>query len=189
MDIILVGVMPWTARFQKKPSMKKKQIYKGRVLDLALEKRRLPNGVTIDLEIIRHPGAVLIVPFLSPDKIVLIRQYRPTIRAYIWEFPAGTIDPPESPRACAHRELVEEVGYKAGSLKYLGFIHPAPGYTTEKIFIYAAETLVKTRRDHQADEVISVRTFTRAQVSGLLRKKKIIDAKTMCALAMLGLIA
>jgi ADP-ribose pyrophosphatase len=168
--------------------MKKKQIYVGKVLKLSIEKRRLPNGVTIDLELIRHPGAVVIVPMVTAQKIILIRQYRAAIDSYIWELPAGTIDAHESALICARRELIEEIGYKADLFEGLGFIYPAPGYTTEKIFIFRAEGLVKVQRDHQKDEVISPRVFTREQVAGLLRNKKILDAKTICALVAAGVV-
>jgi ADP-ribose pyrophosphatase len=114
---------------------KTKQVFKGRLLNLYLERRRLPNGYVLDLEIIRHPGAVLLVPFLNQDTVILIRQFRPVIHSYIWELPAGTLHARESYLACARRELREEIGYQAGVLKRIGYIYPAPGYTTERIVI------------------------------------------------------
>jgi ADP-ribose pyrophosphatase len=166
----------------------KKPIYKGKVITLSLEKRRLPNGVVIDLELIRHPGAVLLVPFLNNGRILLIRQYRATISSYIWEFPAGTIGIGESAIECAKRELIEETGYKAGSVRKLGFVYPAPGYTTEKIFMFRADRLRKVPHHLEGDEVITPQDFTVTQVRRLVRDKKIVDAKSICALIFADLI-
>lgn len=166
-----------------------KTAYKGRLINLYLEKHKFPNGNIVNLEIIKHPGAVLVVPFLTKDKIVFIRQYRPVINSYIWELPAGTLNKNENPYSCAKRELHEEIGYTAKIIKKIGFIYPAPGYTTEKIIIFKANNLIKAKfHKHEEDEVIEPHIFTNNQVKKLIRLKKIIDAKTICALAFCGVI-
>jgi len=95
----------------------------------------LPNGKSSYFEEVEHPGAVLIVPFIG-EKVVLIKQYRGVIGKFIWELPAGKIDPPETPLACAKRESAEEIGYRIGDIKRLGFIYTTPGFSDEKIVIY-----------------------------------------------------
>lgn len=161
---------------------KTRKIFGGNLLNLYLEKRRLPNGFTVNLEIIKHPGAVLVVPFLSVDEVVLIRQYRPLINSYIWELPAGTFHLNEAPLKCARRELAEETGYRAGSFKKIGHIYPAPGYTTEKIIIYEARRLNKIASKNEEDEIIIIKPLKRGAIKKLFNSGKIIDAKTICAL-------
>ncbi|PIU41871.1 MAG: NUDIX hydrolase [Candidatus Omnitrophica bacterium CG07_land_8_20_14_0_80_42_15] len=159
-----------------------KQIFQGRLLNLFLKRQKFPNGYIGTLEIIKHPGAVLIVPFLSDDKIILIKQYRPVINAYIWELPAGTLNKGEDPLKCARRELIEEIGYDAGILEKIGYIYSAPGYTTEKIIIYKAKKLIKVKAKKEVDEVITPKVFTRKAIQKLINSGKIVDAKTICAI-------
>ncbi|MDO8535595.1 MAG: NUDIX hydrolase [Candidatus Omnitrophota bacterium] len=165
-----------------------KLLFNGRMIKLYSENRRLPNGVRIDLELIKHIGAVLIVPFLSRDKIVLIRQYRPVINSYIWELPAGNINANEKPLASAHRELAEEVGYRARTIKRSGYIYPSPGYCTEKIIIYEARGLTKIAARPEKDEIITAKVFSRKGVDHLLRAGRIVDSKTICGLKLAGVI-
>lgn len=146
----------------------------------------LPNGNEVRLEIIRHPGAGLVIPFLSDDKVVMIEQLRPVIGAYMYELPAGTLKRNESPLACCRREIVEETGYSAAKFKFLGAIYPVPGYSTEKIHIYAAYGLSLRSREPEADEVIRNKIVTRPQVRRLFKAGKICDAKTICAFAYCG---
>lgn len=169
--------------------MKKiKKLFVGRLLKLYQEKRRLPNGYTVSLEVIRHPGAILVVPFLGPDKIIMIRQFRPVIDSYIWELPAGTLDKDEKLSTAVKRELAEEIGYAAKVLKKAGYIYPAPGYTTEKIHIYEARLLKKVETKNEPDEVITPRVFNKKGIVKLLKQGKIVDAKTICALKLVGII-
>src|SRR4051812_32146429 len=102
---------------------------------------RLPNGHTVKISYINHPGAVIIAPFLNKNTLVMMRQFRPALKKYIYELPAGTIDPQEKTITCARRELLEETGLKAKQWKALGFIYPVPGYSTEVIHIFKAEDL------------------------------------------------
>jgi len=162
--------------------IKRRRIFNGRLIKLYSQRHRFPGGYIGDLEVVIHPGAVLIVPFLKRDKIILIRQYRPVINSYIWELPAGTLDKNESPAACAKRELIEETGYSADNYKRIGFIYPAPGYTTEKIFIFEARKLKKVEADKEEDEVIRPRVFYKKEIENLLKSGRIVDAKTICAL-------
>lgn len=158
-------------------------MFKGRLLEVTRKKARLPNGYRLTLEVIKHPGAALIVPFLSRDKIILLRQFRPVINKYLYELPAGTLNKGESHLACARREIKEEAGYSARKFIRLGFIYPAPGYTTEKIVIYKAQGLKKTGVFTEKDEVITAQEVTKKEVARIFKSEELTDAKTICALA------
>jgi len=160
--------------------------FKGKILQLKKEKRRLPNGRVMNVEIIVHPGATLIVPFLSKEKVILLRQYRPVIKQFLYEFPAGTIEKGETPFQCARREIVEETGFAARTLTRLGKIYPVPGYSTEIITIYKAEGLIQKKSCLEADEVIRTCIVSRAQMKKMFRKGQIKDSKTICALSLCG---
>jgi ADP-ribose pyrophosphatase len=163
-----------------------KTVFKGKLLKVYVKKERLPNGYMATFEMVRHPGASLIVPFLNKNTVILLRQLRPVIDSYIYEFPAGTLDKGESPLSCARREIIEETGYSAKRFSLLGAIYPVPGYSTEKIFIYKAEGLKLAVRTPEPDECLEHRPFTRGQVRKLFKQGKIVDAKTICGLALCG---
>ena len=160
--------------------------FKGKFLRLTVERRRLPNGRLARIELIHHPGAVLIVPFLRKDQVILLRQYRPSVRRFLYELPAGTRNPGERPAQCAKRELIEETGFRAGTLKKLGTIVPVPGYSTEIIDIFMARNLAPAIAKKDADEVIRPVVFSKREVRRLFRSGKIIDAKTICGLTHCG---
>ena len=163
-----------------------KMVFRGKLLKVFVKKVRLPNGYLATYEMIEHPGAALIVPFLTKDKIIMLRQLRPVIGAYIYELPAGTLDKKESPLSCARREIIEETGYSAKKFKLLGSIYPVPGYSTEKIFIYKADGLKRSVHTPEEDEVIASCVLNKAQVKKLFKTGKIIDAKTIASLAFCG---
>jgi ADP-ribose pyrophosphatase len=147
---------------------------------------RLPNGRTIRITFINHPGAVIIVPFLNNKTVVMIRQFRPALKKYIYELPAGTLDPDESVSRCARRELLEETGLKAGRLTKLGSIYPVPGYSTEVIHVFKAQGLTATQAQPEEYEVIELIPMDISQVRRLLKQGKLMDAKTICALVFGG---
>ncbi len=98
----------------------RKIVYRGKVFNLVRENVILENGTTTDVEFIEHPGATAIIPFLDDTRIVLLKQYRHALKKYIWEIPAGTLDPQEDIISCAKRELIEETGYSAGQWQTAG---------------------------------------------------------------------
>jgi ADP-ribose pyrophosphatase len=147
---------------------------------------KVPNGVITQLDYIDHPGAVLIVPFVKANQVILLKQYRPAIEQTIYEFPAGTIDPGERPLVCAKRELIEETGCRGKRFKKIGKILPVPGYSNEIITCYRADDLVEAQADGDADEVIEVCVFSRKEVGQLFKSGKILDSKTICGLAFVG---
>jgi len=135
------------------------------------------------MELVAHPGAALMVPFLDANTIIILRQYRPVIRQFLYELPAGTLHQGESLLSCAKREIIEETGYATGKLTRLGAIFPVPGYSTEQITFFKAERLRKVQAATEADEVITTCIATRAQVRQWMRRGQLQDAKTICALA------
>ena len=158
--------------------------FKGKKFNYIFAKKKLPDGRETWVDVIEHPGASLIIPFLTKDKIIFLRQYRAVIGKYLYELPAGTLDKNEAPLACAKRELIEETGHAGREIKKIGAIYPVPGYSTEVIYIFKAEKLFIAHADKDPDEVIETVVLTRRQVRQFLSKGKIKDAKTICALAL-----
>ncbi len=161
-------------------------IYQGRTIRLYHRPRRLPNGRTTQLDMIEHPGAVVIIPFLDARRVILLRQYRAVINRYIYELPAGTLKKNEAPAACARREVIEETGFAARRLARLGRIVPVPGYSDETIFIYEARGLKPAYRPMDEDEVIQTMVMTRSQIRRLFKKGRLEDAKTIAGFAFCG---
>lgn len=157
-------------------------IHKGRIIDFRLEEVTLPNGVSITLEIVRHPGAAAVVAVDDHGDVTLVRQFRHAAGGFIWEIPAGTLSPGEEPAACAARELREEAGLAAGELVHLGSILTAPGFCDERIHLFLARrlSLVEQRLDH--DEVLSVSRVPLARALGMIRAGEIQDAKSIAGL-------
>jgi ADP-ribose pyrophosphatase len=158
---------------------KKELIHRGKVFDLYGENITLPNGHTTTLSILRHPGASAMVALTEDLKVLLIRQYRHAAGGYIWEIPAGTLDPEESPLDCAQRELVEETGFSADAWHKLGEIIPVPGYSDERIHIFLARTLKQAEQNLDSDEVLEVHPFALPEVVGMITAGQIMDAKTI----------
>jgi ADP-ribose pyrophosphatase len=159
---------------------------KGRKFDFLVLEKTLPNGVKTKMDLIEHPGAVLVVPFLTGGRVIFLRQYRPSVGRYLWELPAGTMEKGEPPLACARRELIEETGFKAKRVVKLGKIHPVPGYSTEVIYIYKAEGLSEESGVKDEDELIRTKILTRPEARRLFDQGKMTDAKTIAALAFCG---
>ncbi|MBW2422161.1 MAG: NUDIX hydrolase, partial [Deltaproteobacteria bacterium] len=134
--------------------MAERQIYRGAFIEVVTEEVDLPNGHRATLDVIRHPGASAVVPFLSDDEVLLIRQYRYAVGGEIYEVPAGKLEGGEEPALCAARELEEEAGQRAGRIETLGSILTTPGFTDERIHLFAAYDLSPVPRRPDDDEVI-----------------------------------
>lgn len=159
--------------------LRHRPVYRGRAVELAVDRVRLPNGKVIEREIIFHPGSAVMIPLLGPDKVILIRQFRYSTGGFLWEFPAGTACPGEEASLCARRELEEEIGYRAGSLRRLLTFYPTPGVSNEIMNLFLAEKLVRTKCQREEDEILQSRVFTKRQVGNMIRDGKIIDGKTI----------
>ncbi len=159
-----------------------KRRWKGAWLEVVTEEVELPNGNTIDLDIVRHPGAAAVVPFVSQSEVLLIRQYRFATGGTLWEVPAGKLDPGERSESCAQRELEEEAGYRAGRLESLGPMWASPGFTDEKIHLFAAFDLTSVPQRLEADEVIEVERMSFARALELVWSGELTDAKIQLAL-------
>jgi len=163
--------------------MQARSIYRGRIVNLAIERVTLPNGFTTELEIIRHPGAAAVAAIDEGGRVLLVRQYRHAAGGLLWEVPAGTLEPGEEPSACARRELREEAGVEAGELVWLGSIFTCPGFCDEKIHLFLAASLSEVPRQTERDEVIE--TVARVPLGGaldMIGDGKIQDAKSIAAL-------
>jgi len=162
--------------------MSTKNIYKGKVVTLNVDTVQLPNGVTVDLETIRHPGAAAVVPIKDDGTVVLIRQFRHAAGGFIYEIPAGKLDPGEDPLHCAARELEEEVGYRASSFELLSSIFTAPGFADEVIHVYKATGLTKGRQQLDRDEVLEIVEMPLDRAIDKIQDGTIRDGKTIVGL-------
>jgi ADP-ribose pyrophosphatase len=149
---------------------------------VALEKVTLPNGVIKNREVVRHPGAAAMVPLFDDGRVVLVKQHRHAVNDYLWEIPAGTLEPDENPIACAQRELVEETGYEATDFDKLTEILPAPGYTDERIHIFLATGLKAVEQKLEDDEILTVQPTPFNRAIEMINQGEIKDAKTIAGL-------
>ncbi len=161
-------------------------LHRGRVFNMDRENVSLENGVTLDMDIIRHPGAAAIVPLIDSGRsVILIRQYRHAVGGYIWEIPAGTLEADESPLVCAQRELIEETGYAADRWEKLGEVVPAPGYADERIHLFSADGLRRAEQHLDADEILDVHEIKLERALKMVDGGEIQDAKTLTGLFLL----
>jgi ADP-ribose pyrophosphatase len=169
------------------PLLSSTRLYSGRIVNLDLDSVRFPDDSVGQLEILRHPGASAVVPFLDPPqesdpRVVLIRQFRHAADGYIWEVPAGRLDAGESPEACAGRELEEETGMRARRLERLTTIHTTPGFTDERIHLFMAQGLEPGAEHREADEFMELHTLRWSEVLRLMERGEIVDGKTLVSL-------
>lgn len=157
-------------------------IYEGKLIDLHRVTVQLPDGEQAWREVIKHPGAVAIVPLLDGDRVMLVRQFRTAARTVTLEIPAGTLEPGEDPEPAAVRELQEEIGYRPGRLERLGGEYTAPGYTDEIIHIYVATGLTPSRMDGDLDEFIDTVTLPFDEALAMVERGEIEDGKTLIGL-------
>jgi ADP-ribose pyrophosphatase len=167
--------------------IKSKRVYTGKIISLDVDTVRFPDGSVGELEMIRHPGASAVVPFLSDPRgedpqVLLIRQYRYAADGYLYEIPAGRLDQGEDPRDCALRELKEETGCTAEQMDHLYTIYTTPGFTDEKIHIFMATGLVAGETKHEADEFLDLHPMLLSRALEMIEAGEIQDAKTALGL-------
>lgn len=166
---------------------KKTEIFSGRIVSLAVEEHRLPDGRRADFEIVRHPGGAAVLPVLADGRLVLINQFRPAAGGMILEIPAGRLEPDEAPDVCVCRELQEEVGYRAGRLEKLGEMLTAVGFCDEVVHLYVATELVPVPVAPEPDEYIEVLELPLAEALQMVREGRLTDGKTQLALLLYAL--
>jgi len=164
-----------------------RRVYTGRVLNLDIDTVKFPDGSIGELEIIRHSGASAVVPFVSdpagPDpQMLLIRQYRYAAGGYVYEIPAGRLDPGEEPVACAHRELREETGCTAEQMDRLFTMFTTPGFTDERIHVFMAVGLTHGAVHREPDEFLEVETMSLTRALSMIERGEIQDGKTALAI-------
>lgn len=158
-----------------------KLLHEGRNFSFKTDVVRLSNGKETVRDIVDHPGAVGVIA-VDDGEIVLIKQYRYSVRSEILEIPAGTLEKDEDPYACAVRELREETGYAAKEWSELMSAYVAPGYTNEILHFYVAEGLTHVGADTEEDETINVEKYSFNEVSQLIESNQIRDAKTIAGI-------
>jgi ADP-ribose pyrophosphatase len=161
--------------------------YQGRVINLDVETVGFPDGSTGQLEMVRHPGASAVLPFLNDPRgphprVLLIRQFRHAADGFIWEIPAGRLDPGETPETCARRELAEETGRTAAGLEPLTTIFTTPGFTDERIHLFLATGLEEGDHRREGDEFLEVHELAWPDVLRMVGRGEILDAKTLVAI-------
>jgi ADP-ribose pyrophosphatase len=162
-------------------SLSQEELLRGKLLHVVRDTVRLPDGATATREYVRHPGAVLVVPLLDDGRLVLERQWRHPVGQVMIEFPAGKIDPGESPLACARRELLEETGYRAAEWARAGLLHPCIGYSDEAIEVWFARDLVAGAQRTDEEEFLEVITAAPGELLDWCRDGLVTDAKTLVA--------
>jgi ADP-ribose pyrophosphatase len=161
------------------------EIYRGRKIGLRVDQVRMADGRETTREVVFHPGAVAIVPFLPDGRVIMIRQYRHATGEVLLELPAGTRDVPgEAPIDTAARELIEETGYRAGQLIHLADFYTAPGFCNELMSLYVATDLAPGDQNLMDDEAIGVELLSLNEAHGLIAAGTIRDAKTIVGLFM-----
>jgi ADP-ribose pyrophosphatase len=162
--------------------MSREIVHVGRKIKVALDTSTTADGKTIRRDLIFHPGAVVILPVLDREQIVLLRNYRFVIEQTLWELPAGTIEPGEPLQTCAERELAEETGYLAAKWRSLGYLYASPGVLDEKLHLFVAEGLTPGKAAPEPDEQLHPVTVRFDEALRMCLAGEILDAKTITAL-------
>ena len=174
-------VIPWRRGILSHTT---RSIYQGRILQLGIESLTLPNGTPLDLEIVRHPGGAAVVAVDERDHVCLLRQYRHASGGWLWELPAGKLEPDEPPQTTARRELLEEAGIQADQWQPLGDILVTPGFCDEVIHLFLARGLTQLAAQPGAHEVIEVHWIPFQQALAWVFEGTLRDAKTMLGLTL-----
>jgi len=156
--------------------------YHGKAFDVRQDQVRLPDGQTINLDIVEHVGAVTLIPVDETGRIWFVRQYRHATGKMLLELPAGTIEPGEPPDDCALREIREETGMACKVLKKVGEFYLAPGYSTEYMYVFQATGLYPAPLPGDVDEFLSIEKIPLEQAFRMAESGEIQDAKTLAGL-------
>lgn len=165
------------------------ETFKGRIFSVTVDRVTMPNGRTVTLDMVRHPGSVVLIPMQDDGHVVLIRQYRYALDRWIWELPAGSLDPGESPAEAAARECEEEIGLIPGRVEFAGAWYPTPGFCTEVMnYFRLGDLRARGPADAPAhiddDEDIRVHVFTLDEARAMIGRGDIVDLKTAWGLTL-----
>lgn len=161
-----------------------RRVFEGRAVALRVDDVRLPNGRETKREVVEHKGAVAVVPLLPDGRVALIRQWRHAVGEELLEIPAGTLEPGEDPVECAHRELAEETGYKAGRLEPIASFYTSPGFTNERLHLFVATGLKRAETALEKDELIETVAVPWDEAVAMCTDGRIVDGKTLFGLVM-----
>jgi ADP-ribose pyrophosphatase len=163
------------------------RVFEGKVFSIDRDRVKMPNGRTVTVDVVRHSRSVVLVPVPEPGKLILVRQYRYAVNAFLWELPAGSVDEGESPEEAARRECHEEIEVVPTTIVRLGALYPTPGYCDEEMIFFRLSGLEKT--DEKAavdeDEDIEMQVFDLRDVREMIRRGEIQDMKTIVALTLI----
>jgi ADP-ribose pyrophosphatase len=154
-------------------------LFQGKVVNLRIDRVKLPNGKESVREVVEHAGAVGIVPVSDDNKIILVKQFRKALDQEIIEIPAGKLDPGERPADCAQRELQEEIGFKSGRLEFKFSCYTSPGFSNEIIHIFIARDLQESRIKCDDDEFITTLEVSLQEALHMIKNGMIKDAKSI----------
>ncbi len=157
-------------------------IFTGKIFSVRTDRVQYSDGSSQNLDIVAHAGSICILALPQPDNLVLVRQYRHAVRALLWEIPAGLIEAGEDPAEGARRELREETGYAAESIREIATAYATPGFCDELLHLFLADDLVIGAQQLDADERIDVRVFECDAAWKMYECGEIRDAKTLLAL-------
>ena len=162
--------------------MSRETVHVGRKIRVEVDTFTAPDGTTVKRDAIRHPGAVVILPVLDADHVVLLRNHRFVIGETLWEVPAGTVEVGEPLEDCARRELAEETGYAAAKWRSLGYLFASPGVLDEKLHLFVAEDLTPGDASPEPEEQLHPVTVRFDEAVRMCVAGEIKDAKTITAL-------
>lgn len=181
--------------------LESRAVFEGSLLRVVVERVKLPDGTTVEREVVRHPGAAGALPIFrggsgqdaggsgqdgGEPAVLLIRQYRHAAARELWEIPAGTLERGEDARACALRELEEETGLRAGELRRLGTVHTSPGFTDERVHLFLAVDPEKGEARPEAEERIRSDVMPLSTALAMVEDGRVEDAKSVAALLLAG---
>jgi len=170
--------------------LKSERLYEGKVFNLIVDEIEYPSGKRAIREVAEHPGGAVVLAMNQNREVLLVRQFRYPMRQFLYELPAGKLSPGEDPKDCAARELEEETGYRALSLQHLISIYTSPGFCSERLHIFLADSIESTGKGQQLEEGELHLTFTWVPLEGaigMIESGEIVDGKTICGIMKLKL--
>lgn len=167
---------------QQEKTINSEEVFSGKIINVRVDQVLVPNGNKADREIVEHLGGVCIIAIADNNKILLVEQFRKPIEGNLLELPAGKLEKNEDPLECAKRELIEETGYRAGSMEFLFSFYTSPGYSDELIHLYGASNLEEVGVDPDEDEIIINHMIEQKEIIKMINIGKIKDSKTIVGL-------